>query len=139
MPMLPERRLSPFDTLGREFPIGVQPIGVADHDNESVFGLTPGLLTFRGGNLPYLKESIAQLTEAFVRLQPSRVSIGMRSTVCQNAGCNPICNTLWFTASVVQERADQLVLAHRVPTGQTFRTGHLCQLFTALIAKRGCG
>ena len=39
VPILSQGHLRPFDALPAEFPVGVQPVGIADHDDQAVLGL----------------------------------------------------------------------------------------------------
>ncbi len=39
MPVLAQGDLRPLDALPAEFPIGVQPVGIADHDDQAVLGM----------------------------------------------------------------------------------------------------
>ena len=39
VPILPQGHLRPFDALPAQFPVGVQPVGIADHDDQAVLGL----------------------------------------------------------------------------------------------------
>ena len=39
VPVLAQSDLRPLDALAAKFPVGVQPVGVADHDHQAVFGV----------------------------------------------------------------------------------------------------
>ena len=66
VPILPQSDLRPLDALAAEFPVGVQPVGIADHDHQAILDVPTALDQRPEGQVFGLGELALDLFQALV-------------------------------------------------------------------------
>ena len=146
VPVLAHRRLGPLDAPPAQFPIGVQPVRVADHDHQPVARVPVAVghrlerQVFGGGQAGL--DLLDAAFDAGVADLGSRLC--GRLAVLGGAVALAVAIALMyplggFGPRPPRQRVDEFVLAHGVPAGDLLLAGHFRQVLDRAVLQLGYG
>ena len=138
VPFLAEGGLGPLDGLAGQFPVGVQPVGIADHDDDAVLAVAGRQVLGHLGGQVLGRHADVVLAAFDLFFGGRRVGGiagggGLDGPRAAMARCATVRRRLplawgvdWRDGSgTLRQGLDQLVLGHAVPAGDALFAGHV--------------
>ena len=147
VPMLAHGHLGPFDAGPVKFPVGMQPVGVADHYHQPIADRAATIEVTAERQVFELRQPLLDLPQPVADAGGFRLAGGVAIAVDQHGrrgfavpvGLGSLGEAGAVRLGVFEQGSNQLVFPHRVPSRHPLLSGHLRQVLDRSHFKLGRG